>query len=363
MTTEDEAARGQLSAEMIQKIAEFAQKLVWRKPDLHILREEFEGQYPAVAEALQQHLILSDFRQKLVLPDLRAFGNGAVGVFTDYGGESKARYRTYSTLICGWNLTHRFHELMKATRKKHDLGTKEIAFKDFRMGQMGRAIPDYLRALDAVPGFLFTLAVDNQLSTIFGPQGKETKELISKALAEAGLGERKPEINEKLLRIAHVAAFLTGLLAHDGQKIFWMTDHDAISPTPEMHKKTLELFGRILNIYARKGYSFPLVGGALPFEDRNEELSLQLLDLLSATDIVAGSVDQYLTQKDSVAENEIKVKQGCDRVLQWLARDGIGLKKMNLIMRPGENGSITTGALEFRLKDLPKDATIIPVKV
>jgi hypothetical protein len=295
-----------------------------------------------------------------VLPNLRAFNNETVAAFSDYGGESKdGKYLTYSTLVCGWNLTGPFLEMMSSVRQRHGLGTKEIAFKDFRMGQVQRALPEYLTALNVVPGFLFTLAVDKQLTSLFGPQGKETRELIARALTEVGAGERKPEVNEKLLRVVHVAVFLTGLLAHDGQKIFWMTDHDAISPTREMHEKTLVLFQRVLGIYAREGYTFPLIGGAMPFEER----SLETLDLLSATDVVAGSLDQYLAQREAFPVEDIKVKQGCDRVLQWLAHDGIGLKKMNVIMRPGENGAIEAATLEFDLQNPPKDAKIISVVV
>jgi hypothetical protein len=360
MTIDTEAVPGQPSAELIHKITEFANKLAWKQPDLTVLKPEFSGQYPLVAEAMQLHIKASDWPKRLVLPDLRAFNNETVAIFTDYGGESKkAKFLTYSTLVCGWNLTHRFLEMMEIVRHQHGLGTKEIAFKDFRMGQVQRSLPGYLTALDMVPGFLFTLAIDKRLTSLFGPQGKETRELIARALAEAGLGERKPEVNEKLLRVVHVAAFLAGLLAHDGQKLFWMTDHDAISPTCEMHEKTLTLFQRVLGLYARKGYSFPLMGAALPLEER----SLIMLDLLSATDIVAGSLDQYMSQMQSVPIADIKVKQGCDLVLQWLTRDGIGLKKMNVIIRPGQKTAIEAATLEFNLKNPPQGSTFIPVSM
>jgi hypothetical protein len=243
-------------------------------------------------------------------------------------------------------------------RHQHGLGTKEIAFKDFRMGQLRRSLPGYLAALNMLPGFLFTLAIDKRLPSVFGPRGKETRELIARALTEAGLGERKHDVNEKLLRVVHIAAFLVGLLAHDDQKVFWMTDHDAISATPEMHQKTLTLFQRVLGLYARNGYHFPLINGALPFVDRD----LMTLDLLSATDIVAGSLDQYLTQKESVSAADIRVKHGCDLVLQWLTHDGIGLKKMNVIVRPAENGTVEAASLEFRLAT-PPAGIFIPVLV
>jgi len=360
MTTDAKGAAERPSAEMIAKLTEFANKLAWKKPNLDILRPELSGQYPPLAETLQEHIKRSDKRGKLVLPDLRAFNNQTVAVFTDYGGESKdAKYLTYSTLVCGWNMTAAFHNMMKSVRQKHGLGDKEIAFKDFRMGQLQRSLPGYLAALNSLPGFLFTLAIDKRLTSLFGPESKATRELIAKTLQQADLGERKPEVNEKLLRIVHIASFLTGLLAHDGQKIFWMTDHDSISPTREMHEKTLALFQRILGMYARQGHTFPLLGGALPFDDR----SLDTLDLLSVTDVVAGSLDQYLTQRDSVAIPDIQVKAGCDLVLQWLAHDGIGLKKMNVIMRPGSNRTIEAVTLEFELQNAPQDATVIPVVV
>ena len=359
----DATSSGQLSAEIIQKITEFANALAWKKPDLNVLRPEYSGQYPPIAEAMQRQIIMSDWRKRLVLPDLRAFKNQTVALFTDCGGESKdAKYFIYSTFVCAWDLSGPFSEMMKNVRQRHGLGSKEIAFKDFRMGQVRRSLPNYLTALNAVPGFLFTLAVDKRLTSLFGPRGKETNELIAQGLMEAGIGERKPEVNEKLLRVVHVAAFLTGLLAHDGQKIFWMTDNDAISPTQEMHKKTLLLFQRALGLYARKDFTFPVLGGALPFE----EGSVQMLDLLSSTDIVGGTLDQYLTQLDSVPAEDVKVKQGCDLVLQWLAYDGIGLKKMTIIMRPGKEGAFETATFETfecNLKDTPERGTFIPIVV
>jgi hypothetical protein len=358
MTTDIGADEAQLSAAMIQKVGKFADEVAWKRPDLDVLKPELSGQYPAVIEAVQQHIKWSDARKRLVLPDLRAFANETVAVFTDYAGEHKeAKYLTYATLVCGWNLVHDFLQAMKIVRQQHDLGAKEIAFKDFGMGQLQRSLPGYLAALDFVPGFLFTLAVDKRLATLFGPQGKQTRELIASALTEADLGGRRPKVNEKLLRIVHVAAFLTAMLAHDNHKIFWITDHDAISPTPEVHREnTLVLFQRVLGLYARENLNPALMGGALPFAER----SLETLDLLSATDVTAGAIEHFLSRSEAAPAEE--PKEGSDLVLRWLAHDGPGLKKMNVIVTPGEKGAVA-GALEFRLQDAPSNALIIPVRV
>jgi hypothetical protein len=352
------------SASDLVALVELANKLVWKQPDLNVLRPEHRGKHSVLASALEDHLKLSDTRGKLLLPDLRAFANETVAVFSDYSGEGSGKYYTYSFLICALNfpLTRScFCEQMKEVRERHVLADKEIAFKDFGMGQLQRALPEYLELLDKfVLGFLLTVAVDKRIVTCFGPLDRSTKDAIARLLATHGLGKRKPNDAEKLLRVVDIGAYLTGLLAHNGQKLFWMTDHDAICPNEELHRQTLNLFHRLLlNLYARPGYSFPVVGGAVPFPERH----LDTLDLLSAADIVAGSVGHCLTRNAAAKSADVEVKPGSQHVLKWLAHDGIGLKKMTLTLRPGPDDKIQTTTLGFGPEELPEGVTLVPVSV
>jgi hypothetical protein len=57
-------------------------------------------------------------------------------VGSDYGGESTGDYYVYSALACGYGVTGVFNTRMKSIRTEHHLGDKEIAFKDFGMGQL-----------------------------------------------------------------------------------------------------------------------------------------------------------------------------------------------------------------------------------
>ena len=177
-----------------------------------------------------------------------------------------------------------FLERVKNVRKEYNLGNKEIAFKDFSMGQLNRALSEYLNALDLLPGFLFSLAIDKRIGSVFGPSDKDTERWIVEVLESEGFGGRKPAVNEKLLRVIHILAFFVGLFTRDGQKVFWMTDNDAISETEEMHMNTLSLLQRVLTLYTKDGVEFPVLGGALPFAD--DQLGIR--DMLSATDVVAG---------------------------------------------------------------------------
>jgi hypothetical protein len=160
-------------------------------------------------------------------------------------------------------------------------------------------------------------------------------------LEQRGFGERRPQVAEKMLRVVHTAAYLTALLGHEGQKIFWMSDHDAVCPDPDMHDRMLWLYHNVLALYTAR--TFGRIGGGRPFDER----STDFLDLLSAADIAAGAVAEYFTGRDAVGEQNVCVKPGAEKVLQWLGVDALGLKKMCIMIAPGENDAVLSGSVEF----------------
>ncbi len=244
---------------------------------------------------------------------------------------------------------------MAEIRPRFGLGTKEIAYKDLNMGQLLRALPDCLAAADELPGFLCTVAIDKQIGSVFGTEEDTPRRLVA-VLEDAGLGARKPDVAEKLLRIVHLAAYLTALLGHNGQNVFWMTDHDAICPTPAQHLHLLETFGRVLPIYQKPASQFAKIGGATPFPERSVEMN----DLLSLADLAAGTLGDYLSKKDVLSPDEIRVKEGTDKIMLWLGKPGIGLKKSCFFLRKGPDGSIARGAIEFSPVD-PPSAIFVPI--
>ena len=237
---------------------QFANEVAWKRPDLNILRQEYEGQYSHIVEVVQEKILMSQRRGKLILPNLAAYGNKAVGVFSDYGGEHKeARYLTYSVLVCTFDLRNLFAEKMSEVRKKHRLGSKEFAYKDFRMGPVFRALPDYLLTLsNYLPGFLLTLAIEKKALQAYAPTSKEISALLEAGLKSIGVEGRKPRVNAKLASVVELVAFLTALLGKDGQKVFWMTDHDEISPTNAKHEETLKAYQALLGVFCRDGQAF-----------------------------------------------------------------------------------------------------------
>jgi hypothetical protein len=348
------------STEEFKKLVNVANQLVWKNPNLDILQPRTDGtEYPIIATTLQEMLKFYETQGKLLLPDLRAFNNKNVAIFSDYAGESGGNYHTYSILVCAWDALGLVKKQMEQVRGRHRLGGKEIAFKDFGMGQVRRALPDFLQAPDSILGFLCTLVISKKLTSVFGVPDRATQKELSAMLHDAGLGEWKPGVAEKLLRVVHLTAFLTALLAHDGQQLFWMTDNDDICANEEAHDRALHLFQRVLGVYSRPNVRYPLLGAARPFQER----AIEFMDSLSVTDVAASTVEHYLTQKDVCPLDAIAVKPGADTVLRWLARDGIGLKKGNFILLPAENGAIARGALEFKLLKPPEGVSFVPIYV
>ena len=333
------------------EVIKYANELVWKDASFDVIDKDFEEQYPRWIRMVVEKLQLLHNRGEVRMPDLRAFGNKTVAVFSDYGGEHKgAGFFTYSFLVTGLDLAFAFRDSMKEIRSRYRLERSEIAFKHFREGRMRSALPAYLERLNnLLPGLLLTVVVDRQIKSLFGAESREDWEIVQQQLEDAELGTRKPKVNEKALRVTHLAGMLCGLLAHDGQKVFWMTDKDPIAEGKEGARDTLALFARTLQMYTRQGVSFDLVGGGTTFEGRHTDT----LDLLSATDIVAGTLSEYMTRRKGTAGEDTKVKEGSEKVLQWMPAQGVGLRKAVLIVRPVGEG-IGVGVLKFKT-EVPQD--------
>jgi hypothetical protein len=344
--------------EYYKKLTEHANKLALKKPDLNLLRNHPTGEYPIMAQALETLLQERNAKRLLVLPNLTAFSNDTIGVFSDYSGEDhSARYLTYSVLVCGYRYTGAFSERMRGVRETYKLGDKEIAFKDFGMGQIQASLGDYLDAANWLPGFLCTMAVDKRIATLFGAlNDPSVPDMLVKILEDVRLGGREPREVEKLLRIVHMVAYLIALLGVDGQKILWMSDHDAICANPKQHESMMAVLQWVLAIYSRPGVTYPLLGGALSFKPR----SIEMNDLLSLSDVVAGSIAQYLTKSVTERKEDIILKPGAEKVVTFLAGDGVGLKKAVFLIRLNTEGNIEFATMNFSLVN-PPVRTFVPI--
>jgi hypothetical protein len=335
---------------------ERARMVTLKSPNLDVLPASIRADMPGIAHFLESGFKARDADRKLFLPDLSALHNSTIGIFSDYGGEEKsARYATYSFMICAFGSLGPFKEKMAELRTARSLGHKEIAFKDFRMGHLQRFLPDYLQLADRyVLGMIFTLAVDRTIPSLFGPGGPETNRIAKAALEQVGYLDVPTKVAEKLFRIVHTIAFLVALLGHTGQKIFWMTDNDAIGATPERHTLLLKVLDAVLPLYTTK--TFAMLGGARPFEPKEPEY----LDLLSFADITAGSLSQLLGSMDTLGPDKAEIKEGGNDVLRWLCHDSTTLKKLCITVKRDAAGTVCSGPVNFEAKTPVPNEIFLP---
>ncbi len=335
-----------------------ARLVTLRAPNLDTLLPENRAEMPGIAHFLEGGFKSRDKEGKLLLPDLSALSNRTVGIFSDYAGESTGQYFTYSFLVCAFGSLEPFKEQMAALRKRANIRHKEIAFKDFGMGQLRRMLPPYLRLVDQyVLGLVFTLVVDKSIPSLFGPASPDARLRLANALEERGYGSVTSKVAEKLFRVVHTTAFLLALLGHQGQKVFWMADNDAIAETPEKHRHLLAALADVLPLYTTK--TFGLVGGARPFRPR----AFEYLDLLSVADIAAGTVAQCLSSIDAVGHEKAQIKEGGDHVLRWLCHDSITLKKFCMTVRRDSKGDVVYGPVNFEARTPMADEVFVPTQL
>lgn len=339
-----------------KELVNLAAKLTLHRANLSVVPDTDE--YPWFIRELQDQLMAQEARHELLLPNIKD-NNESIAIFSDYGGESPdSKYLTYSFLICAWNQTGNFTKAMETLRNDTGLNSplKEIAFKDFRYGPIKRALDGYLKNLsNYVNGYLLTVVVEKSVRSIFGTDRKATHDFMTKTLIENGFGKWKPDVAEKILRVTHFAAYLVALLSRTGQKVIWMTDNDAIAPTNERFEDVLKLFGNLLHHYCK--HELSTIGGAVPFKEKTPEF----LDLLSATDVVAGSVEHYFSRSHG-SNDEPLIKQEVSHVLHWLSGQGVALKKHAMIIR-AKGDSLVSSTLKFEPKEQDPEAIIVPVIV
>jgi len=151
-------------------LSDFGRKVTMRETKVSVLTDEIYDQKFFMTKAIDSSLKNKLKSKRLLLPELRTHDNETIAIYFDYGGESSdSLYYTYSFLVCGWNHSFGFYDFMTELRGKHNLGGKEISFKDREFGPVKRSLDEYLTGLhNLVSGFLMTIAVSkNIMETLY----------------------------------------------------------------------------------------------------------------------------------------------------------------------------------------------------
>lgn len=279
-------------------------------------------------------------------------GAEAIGIFSDYGGaHPESLFDTYTFLFADYGALGMFNDSVKAIRDSKRLPRRrEIAFKALREGSVAAAVPEVLRAVDMVPGLLFTLAVEKSVGSILSGD-PNTAIGIQDQLRRAGFQSwTNRQDAERLIRILHSVAYWLSLLGRDGMKTLWMSDNDAIHGRSEFSTDFQNAYTRTLPLFNAPDFS--IVGMARSFEVDTEQPALH--EAVSVSDLVAGAVCAQMTEQRGVPQSERRHAVIAD-ILTFLGHQSPFLKKLTFVIQKRPDGEIETGLFTVTSTTRPTD--------
>lgn len=290
-------------------------------------------------------LLAKEIEKLPLLPD---FSNDkSLFILSDFSGEHKeADYNTYSILICSADKRSVFEEKSMELRKKHKLDDpwKEYGFKDLRYGPIKRSLSEFLNLTNKyIHGLLLTISIDKNIKSCFGSDRKESHKKIQDILSKNNLGKWKGHDAEKVLRVCHAISVLMAVLGYSGQKILWLCDNDSINEEGKNRDftHTQQIFCHCLSMYSDNLYEN--YGFAKPFEKDSGTT-----DLLSITDLAAGTIQEILQNK--LKNKEIALTKEREALVRWMGRESQFLCKLNYLYSKKEDNMWNINKIDIEEK-------------
>lgn len=261
---------------------------------------------PSIIHHLNERLGIIRANSPERFPNLRP----AETIFSvsDYSNDdSKDSHQVITFFICDWTGSI-YSNILRSNFRQQTVGyEREFQFKKLNKDRERlRLLEQYLETFDSVNGVVFSVLIHKSIRYLFGKP-------VHQVLKTEGLGNWKPHIAEKLLRIIHLQALFVYGLSRQGQKYLWMTDRDAITTNL---KALGDITQRVFNIYAHHGFS-PL-GYAEPLGTLRDPFR----DYLAIPDLVGGATLELMRNQnldyDRDIEDKTMVQQKTFKILKWL---------------------------------------------
>lgn len=323
-------------------LSEFARQLTQRA-SLSDLNAWADGTTPPLVDLLKNHF--ASLRAPHSFPKMDVFGNNQILAFSDYSGDSKAdgAFRTYGFLFCAAPFAHKFSEIWRPLRKASKLGARTINYKSLRNDVVVDSLPRFLANADNIlNGYLFVLAVDKRIDTLFGQSKNQFQSVFSSHLSQHNLLEWKVRVLEDVITVSHLLAGLHTLLSPPSMKLTWFTDNDRICANEQQFSALASITNNLLYHY---NCAYP---SQFSLGCKNDLLHTQFVDLMALPDLACGTVNEVLSRKYTDANDRLLVKNGSHYIAEWLGQQGLGLRKSILKIYPGKQGELIGSTLSLR---------------
>lgn len=146
----------------------------------------------------------------------------------DFGGHhEKQHFDTYTFLILDLAKNQDWLAQQRQFRDAILPNRRRMSFKALNDGMRRQALVPFMQAAAGIEGYLAQFAISKAGGSFFtGPAEDEVGAELLKRW--------KPNVQERLLRVLHLSAFLLSGLSSPGQDVLWIIDEDDIAAICEL---------------------------------------------------------------------------------------------------------------------------------
>ncbi|MFW5329759.1 hypothetical protein [Hydrogenophaga sp. ZJX-1] len=279
-----------------------------------------------------------DLADRFALPDFAHARTLLIG--SDYSGQhSTSDFEALGFLIADSDRLQPWHDARRSLRSTNLPNGRRMSFKNLGDKKRTAALPRFLDAAEQIQGLLLVVLVDKRIKRLFQHAGDDAR-----ANSDGDLLSSWPsKVEEKLLRICHVAALLVAGLSRPGQNVVWISDQDEIAANDQRLRQLTEASGRIMSAYLEHSLGHLRVGTTA-----SDSGTRDVEDFVAIADLAAGALCEVLNAHrragvdfplDIFVPNQKGMASKIDPLTWWLSRKRSQLKKIALSLEPIANSS------------------------
>lgn len=279
-----------------------------------------------------------DLADRFALPTFAHARTLLIG--SDYSGQhSTSDFEALGFLIADSDRLQPWHDARRSLRRIHLPNGRRMSFKNLGDKKRTAALPGFIDAAEQIQGLLLVVLVDKRIKTLFQQTGDDERANSDVDLLSNWL----PKVEEKLLRICHVAALLVAGLSRPGQNVVWISDQDEIAANDQRLRQLVEASGRIMSAYLEHSLGHLRVGTTA-----SDSGTRDVEDFVAIADLAAGALCEVLSAHRRAGvefplgifvPNQKGMASKIGPLTWWLSSKRSQLKKIVLSLEPIENSS------------------------
>lgn len=270
-----------------------------------------------------------------------------LSVFSDYAGSHRtSSFDAYAFLIVQPDHLAEWDRARSEIRSALTLGRRRMAYKGLSDEIKLRALRPWLHAFDFLPGLLVTILIEKSLGSLFPADATKA---LQQALPEYSTLKRGTM--ERSFRVCHFLSVLIAGLSFPGQDILWITDQDEIAANDARLRLFTTSFGRVCSMYLEHDLGHLRIGTT-----KSDDGSLQLEDLTSLPDLVAGALSELHSlqlRNGTMPETAVltpvpdSLSPKALQIVAWLAARDLALRRMVFGFWPATTGGMYVNKIDF----------------